>query len=74
MNYIKKLERDKRIAKYQMDEMKIRIEELRAYIHSDKFNCGDELDGYVSVKDIEARIQHILTAPQDIESDLGFKE
>lgn len=74
MNYIKKLEREGRVKDYQMNEMKTRIQELREYIHSDKFNCGDELDGYVSIKDIEARIQQILAAPTDIESELRFKE
>ena len=52
MNYIKKLqaaslEQADTIAHYQSI-----IDDLRRYLESDKFRCGDDLDGYVNVRDV----------------------
>ena len=41
----------------QRREYKEVVDDLRAYLQSDKFNCGNELDGYVSVQDVLNRLR-----------------
>jgi hypothetical protein len=61
MNYINKLQ----AIKQTHDEF---VSELKTYLNSSKFSCGDELDGYVQINDILSRIRNLeysLTEIQD---------
>lgn len=52
MNYIKKLQAKVKQHETSKEVAKENLLALQAYLLSDKFNCGDELDGYVNVRDI----------------------
>ena len=59
MNYIKRLQNENQ---EKLDAIKAVREEfnlLEKYLLSDKFRCGDELDGYVSVQDVLNHIDGI---------------
>jgi len=40
----------------ELDEVKAKIQDLREYLLSQKFHCGDEMDGYVNVQDVLNRL------------------
>ena len=40
----------------ELDQIKAKIQDLKEYLSSEKFHCGDEMDGYVSVQDVLNRI------------------
>jgi hypothetical protein len=42
----------------QRDSLKEMVQDLEAYLQSDKFRCGDELDGYVNINDVLARLRN----------------
>lgn len=52
MNYIHQLQRKVRNHEFSKEVAKENLAELRKYLLSEKFHCGDELDGYVNVKDV----------------------
>ena len=56
MNYIKRLQRDNAEQATEIAEIKQEIRDLVSYLQSPKFNCGNELDGYVNVSDVIARL------------------
>ncbi len=56
MNYIKRLQRDNAEQATEIAEIKQEIRDLVGYLQSEKFNCGNELDGYVNVSDVIARL------------------
>jgi hypothetical protein len=60
MNYIKRLEAEKTETEAQKTEAREAAEELRRYLLSDKFQCGSELDGYVSIKDVLNRLEAVI--------------
>jgi len=62
MNYIKKLENDNRELTENVFNAGREILDLRVYLESDKFQCGDALDGYVNIKDVIARLNNITFA------------
>lgn len=47
---VQELEAEKKAARESLIE-------LEAYLTSSKFNCGDELDGYVSIQDVLNRMR-----------------
>jgi hypothetical protein len=56
-NYIKTLQ--DRVAELEAEKQSARetLIELETYLLSTKFHCGDELDGYVSIQDVLARMR-----------------
>ena len=65
MNYIKRLEAENRKLVENAFNAGQAILELRVYLESDKFQCGDNLDGYVHIKDVIARLNNITFALND---------
>ena len=59
MNYIKKLQLDVKNANDNRAEIEAIVNDLSRYLNSNKFNCGDDLDGYVNIKDIFNYINQI---------------
>jgi hypothetical protein len=59
MNYIKRLEHE--LQEAQLDKQKADeiVNELFKYLNSSKFQCGDELDNYVNIKDIMTYLDRI---------------
>jgi len=41
----------------EKDSVSETIFELKIYLQSDKFNCGDDLDGYVNINDVLNRLK-----------------
>jgi hypothetical protein len=62
MNYIKQLEADILLLKLQTEAADDLIGDLFRYLNSPKFNCGNELDRYVNIADVQARLQEIRTS------------
>lgn len=63
MNYIKQLQLKIGILEADKEAVDEIVTELYQYINSDKFMCGDELDGYVNIRDISIyldRMRRIL--------------
>jgi hypothetical protein len=52
MNHIKKLQMDLASSRQELQAIKDGIANLRAYLQSSKFHCGDRLDGYVNIEDV----------------------
>ena len=62
MNHIHKLQKDARDQRAEIEALRAGITRVIAYVNSTKFACGDQLDGYVSIKDISVRLQETLSA------------
>lgn len=60
MNYIHQLQKDKAGLQAQVFELEEALRNLKAYVLSSKFRCGDKLDYYVSTHDITARVDETL--------------
>jgi len=43
----------------ERDSYKAMVDDLQHYLTSSKFNCGDELDGYVNVNDVLRRLRNV---------------
>jgi hypothetical protein len=56
-NYIINLQKTVENLSAQKQEARDVISDLREYLQSGKFNCGDELDGYVNVQDVLNRLR-----------------
>lgn len=52
MNYIKKLQAKVNQHEVSKEIAEKNLSELRKYLLSEKFRCGDSLDGYVNVQDV----------------------
>lgn len=52
MNIIHRLRLKKKEADAELSSIKESLRQLRAYLSSSKFNCGDRLDGYVSTAEV----------------------
>lgn len=52
-NYIKSLKNDKAQLEMAKDRAHMAVCDLAQYLNSDKFSCGDDLDGYVNVDDVK---------------------
>ncbi len=46
------------------------LSDLRAYLHSPKFNCGDRLDHYVNVSDVLAYLRNAEEAGLNAKENL----
>jgi hypothetical protein len=62
MNYIKRLEQEGQDASEKRDKALEALRDLQGYLGSEKFRCGDDLDGYVNVQDVLNRLAHIQDA------------
>jgi hypothetical protein len=56
-NYIINLQETVANLSAQKQEARDVIRDLREYLQSGKFNCDDELDGYVNVQDVLNRLR-----------------
>jgi hypothetical protein len=65
MNYIKSLKNDKAQLEMAKDRAHMAICDLAQYLNSDKFSCGNELDGYVNVDDVK---RYLLTIKEAVDS------
>jgi hypothetical protein len=59
-NYIIQLQETVETLSSQKRELQDGIKELKSYLQSSKFNCGDELDGYVNIQDVLNRLPEII--------------
>lgn len=59
MNYIAKLNDQVKRLDLQRAVAWDQVFELKKYLTSGKFNCGNELDGYVNIKDVLDRLAQI---------------
>lgn len=60
-NYINTLQEEVVNLEKRNVELVTRIKALQEYVSSAKFSCGSSLDGYVNVRDIQTRINEILS-------------
>jgi chromosome segregation ATPase len=58
--YINQLQDTVETLSSQKRELQEGIKELKSYLQSSKFNCGDELDGYVNIQDVLNRLPEII--------------
>jgi flagellar biosynthesis chaperone FliJ len=56
MNYIHQLQNEVKENRDALQDFREALQDLRAYLQSDKFRCGDSLDGYVNVQDVLNRL------------------
>lgn len=59
MNHILALTQQVRQAEGEAARVAEELKELRGYLQSSKFNCGSELDGYVSIQDVLSRLPRV---------------
>lgn len=59
MNYIKQLEKRVEELNLQRATAWEQVAELKKYLCSSKFNCGNELDRYVNITDVLNRLNQI---------------
>ncbi|MEE9373457.1 MAG: hypothetical protein V3V00_10430 [Saprospiraceae bacterium] len=62
MNYIKKLEKENKAMKRALERTNTQIKLFTTHIFSDKFHCGNELDGYISTNDVDNHLTLIRNA------------
>lgn len=58
MSYIRQLQADNAALHREIAAIKSGLNELRAYLHSPKFRCGDTLDSYVNLSDVLAYVRN----------------
>lgn len=58
MNYIHQLKSERAALEREIAAVKSGLNDLRAYVQSFKFCCGDRLDGYVNVADVLAYMRN----------------
>jgi len=56
MNYIHKLQKEIKDKEAMLQKMVEALQGLRAYLQSEKFRCGNDLDGYVNTQDVLNRL------------------
>jgi len=59
MNYIKQLQANNKEANEKSEKVDEIVTEIYNYVNSSKFNCGDDLDGYVNITDITKYLDRI---------------
>ena len=69
MNYILQLQKQIENQNQAILAFKNGIQDLRNYLNSPKFNCGDRLDGYVNIQDVFLRLDEIKN--QAWEKEIG---
>jgi hypothetical protein len=57
MNHIHNLQAQVRTLRFKQETLLNGLTDLTAYLLSSKFHSGHELDGYVNIKDVLARIE-----------------
>jgi len=60
MNYIKQLQAENEELTKEVAALKEMARDLYNHMHSEKFSCGDELDGYVSTSDVRTRMEAMI--------------
>jgi len=70
MNYIKSLKNDKAQLEMAKDRTGLALSDLAQYLNSDKFRCGDDLDGYVNIDDVQRYLVNINAALNSASDDL----
>lgn len=58
-NYIHTLQAEVKRLEYIIEQNREIVNDLRRYLNSSKFHCGNELDGYVNVQDVISRLTDI---------------
>ena len=58
MNYIERLRIENAGLRREVEAVKTGLNDLRAYLHSPKFRCGDRLDSYVNICDVLAYLRN----------------
>lgn len=58
MNFIRQLQNDNAALERQIAAVRAGLDDLRRYLHSDKFRCGDALDSYVNISDVLAYLRN----------------
>ena len=43
----------------RLEEINGRILELMTYMTSEKYHCGDEMDGYINISDVQPRLEEM---------------
>jgi hypothetical protein len=61
-NYIKSLKNDKAQLEMAKDRAHEAVADLAQYLNSEKFRCGDALDGYVNIEDVKRYLINIKDA------------
>jgi hypothetical protein len=69
-NFIKSLQNDRDQLMIAKDRAHEAICDLAQYLQSDKFHCGDELDGYVNVDDVQRYLINIKDALDSTSDDI----
>jgi len=59
MNFIKQLQEETQEKSCRIIDAQEKINETLRYLNSDKFRCGNALDGYVNISDVYDRIMII---------------
>jgi len=62
MNYIQKLKEENVEYINKINSALDEIIAIRCYLQSNKFCCGNELDGYVSISDVQVRLDNVRDA------------
>lgn len=62
MNYIQQLRADKAALLREVSALRDGLNDLRAYMQSPKFRCGDRLDSYVNIADVLAYLRNAESA------------
>lgn len=70
MNYIKRLEKENEELRTILTSAKQILTDCCVYLDSKKFRCGDPLDGYVNISDVQDQLfnaRTCLSVPSDHE-------
>jgi len=59
-NHIKRQTHNAKLGEDTVYELRKQIKDLQRHLLSSKFSCGDALDGYISTKDVLARMDAML--------------
>ena len=59
MNNIHTLRSENAALRRELDAVQAGLAALRSYLNSPKFRCGHELDNYVNVSDVLARLRDV---------------
>jgi hypothetical protein len=65
MNYILQLKDQAARAEAEVSALRAGLHDLRSYLMSPKFRCGDRLDGYINTGDVLAYVRNAETAGID---------
>ena len=69
-NYIKSLKTDNETWQMAADDADMAIMDLACYLTSKKFQCGNDLDGYVNIEDVKRYLVTIKDAQHGRDDDI----